>query len=347
MSDELVPLGVPPAPEVHDDAAVARVAWRLSGEYALRVLKLSTDTFGDVRRAVIALTILAANTAHLDAPTGEGWRYARNDSPPPDEVRRPTSISSIADALGLPFETTRRHVSRLIEEGASVRVGGGVIVPTAFVLSLGPVNVANVGYVRKFVRDLGAIGVVAGEEPPAGRGADDVVEAAAVARVVSRLSSAYVLRVVQLLVQVFGDIRPALVAQTIFTANKAHLDARHGEGWRYAGVDEPPPDDLSRPVSVARVAQALGLPYETARAQVRRLIADEVCVRVGDGLIVPQAAMERPAAVRAMLENVGFVRKFLRDLRAVGFGATARSGNREKQPVDGHRVVTSTDRPSV
>ena len=51
----------------------------------------------------------------------------------------------------------------------------------------------------------------------------------------------------------------------------------------------------------------------------RRLIDAGVCVRVDDGLIVPGAVLERPAAARSALANVGYVRKFMRDLHAVGF----------------------------
>jgi hypothetical protein len=174
---------------------------------------------------------------------------------------------------------------------------------------------ANVGYVRRLMRDLLASGLA----EPLVLAATPATEAADVvfARIVARLSADYVLRALQLLVETFGDIRAAVVAQTILTANTAHLDARDGEGWRYLGVDEIPPDEVRKPISIARLAESLGLPYETMRGQARRLIDAGVCARVHGGLVVPSAVLERPAARRATLANVGYVRRFVRDLQAI------------------------------
>jgi hypothetical protein len=63
----------------------------------------------------------------------------------------------------------------------------------------------------------------------------------------------------------------------------------------------------------------LGLPYETLRRQVHRLIEAGVCVRVEGGLIVPMAVVEQPAAGQAVLANVRYVRQFVRNLQAIGF----------------------------
>lgn len=41
----------------------------------------------------------------------------------PDALRRTVSILSVADYLGLPYETTRRHVLKLVDRGYCVRKG--------------------------------------------------------------------------------------------------------------------------------------------------------------------------------------------------------------------------------
>ncbi len=151
--------------------------------------------------------------------------------------------------------------------------------------------------------------------PPA---VEETAEDAAVARIVSRLSSEYILRALQLLLEAYGDIRTGIIAQTIVTANTAHLDTRTGDGWRYAGIDDTPPDEVRKPISIARLAESLNLPFETTRRHVQRLLDAGMCVRVEGGLIVPQAVLEQPGARRAALANVGFVRKFIRDLQAAG-----------------------------
>ncbi len=307
-----------------DDAAIARIVTRFSSEYVLRAFQLLIDAYGDLRAGLLAQAIHTANVAAL-VHTDAGRSAAGPGGTFPDEVRRPISIARLADSAGLPFESTRRIVHRLIDAGECRRVEGGVIVPGAAVERPWRVRsvTANVGYVRRFMRELQAVGLDAAAPPVGSQAPESAYEDAAVARIVSMLSAEYVLRALQLLADTYGDIRAGILAQTIVTANTAHLDAPKGEGWRYAGVDETPPDEVRRPISVARLAESLGLPYETMRGQARRLIDHGVGVRVSGGLIVPRAVLEQPAAARSALANVGYVRKFMRDLHAVGFDGGA------------------------
>jgi DNA-binding Lrp family transcriptional regulator len=313
--------GSPAAPHAPggalQDAALARIVTRFSSEYVLRAFQLLIEQHGDIRAGLVAQAINTANTAHLDVRTEEGRRAAGPDGVIADAARRPIGIARLADSAGLPFESTRRIVQRLVDEGACVRVDGGVIVPSVAVArpETARAVVANLGYVRKLARDLEAVGLV--EALPAhARAAPDAD--LAFARLVGRLSAAYLLRTVVLLAETYGDIRTGILAQTIVVANTAHLDTRAGDGRRYAGVDENPPDQLRRPISVARLAESLGRPFETERRHVQRLIDDGVCVRVPGGLIVPGAVLETPSVVHAMLANVGYVRRLVRDLQGVG-----------------------------
>jgi DNA-binding Lrp family transcriptional regulator len=320
MSVEPV-LPAPPRAAATSELAVARIVTRLSAEYVLNAFQLLIDTHGDIRSGLLAQAINTANIAQIDARTEAGQRAAGADGVLPDDLRRPISIARLAESTGLPYESTRRIVQRLIETGVCVLVRGGVILPSAVIErpETARMVTANVRYVREFVRKLLAFGLV--EEPaPAEAGAwRGAVADAAVARVVARLSAEYGLRALQLLVETYGDIRLGIVAQTIVVANTAHLEAPMGEGWRYGGVDQTPPDEVRRPVSVLSLARSLGLPYETVRRQVARLVEAGVCTRTEGGLIVPAAVLESPAAVRAMLANVQYVRTFARKLQAVGF----------------------------
>jgi DNA-binding Lrp family transcriptional regulator len=302
------------------DAAIARIVTRLSSEYVLRAFQLLLDPFGDIRTGLLVLAINTANVAAL-VRTREGRGRAGPDGTFPDDVRRPISIARVAESAGLPFESTRRIVQRLINAGDCRRVEGGVIVLRAVVErpSIFHAVSVNVGYVRKFMRDLQSAGLDAAVPLAESQASKSAGAYAADARTVSVLSAEYILRALQLLADAYGDIRAGIVAQTIVTANTAHLDAPRGEGYRYAGIAQTPPDEVRRPISIARLAESLGLPYETMRARVRRLIDAGVCVQLDAGLIVPGAVLERPTAARSMLANVGYARKLMRDLHAVGF----------------------------
>ena len=301
-----------------EDAPIARVVTRLGGEYVLRSSQLLIEAFGDVRAGLLVQSINAANIVRR-AHSVDGWRAAAPGGAYPDEARRPIRVSRLADTAGLPFETTRRIVQRLVDTGACIRVGGGVVVPRTTLESAAVVRntMANLTYVRRFVRDLKAAGLVE-RERPAEMGHTEGAEEAEIAYRVAPFSNEYILRALRLLADTYGDIRLGLVAQAIVTANTAHLETRTGEGWRYAGIDDTPPDQVRRPISVYGLAESLGTPYETMRAQVRRLQDAGVCVRVNGGLIVPKTVLETPAALRATLTNVGYVRKFVRDVQAAG-----------------------------
>jgi hypothetical protein len=309
----------PAAPQSNtpsDDAAVARIVTRLSTEYVLRALQLLIDIYGDIRAGLLVHAINIANLGYIDPQADESRQAAGPDGIFPDAMRRPISVARLADSSGLPFESVRRAVQQLISVGACERVQGGVIVPRAVVER--PQNlravVANVGYVRKFMREVHAAGLI--EHVPASLAVASGEDGTGIARLVARQSSEFVQRALQLLGDTYGDARAGVVAQTIIAANTAYLDTRGGEGWRYAGIDDAPPDEARRPISVGRVAESLGLPYETTRRQVSRLIEAKVCVRFRQGVIVPGAVLASPGSVRAMLANVGYVRRFARDLDA-------------------------------
>jgi hypothetical protein len=305
-----------PAGENADDISAPRLVARLSGAYVLRAFQLLIDLHGGMRAGLIAQSIHAANTAHVDPRTEEGRARADPSGMLPNDARLPISIARLADSAGLPFESTRRIVQRLAQSGACVRVEGGVIMPASMVDRPDNVRIvkSNLGYVRKFMRDLQVAGLAS---PPAlGPAAPEDTDIR-FARFVARPSGDYLLRSLQLLADTYGDLRTGVIAQTIVTANTAHLDARAPVERRFPRLDEAQPDAVRKPISIARLAESLGLAYETARGQAHRLIDAGIAVHVEGGLIVPAAVLERPPAVDSVRANIRHVRRFVRDLQLI------------------------------
>jgi hypothetical protein len=156
-------------PAVDDAAAVAetalkeRLVARLTADFVLRSLNLAAaEHAGDMTRAVILTAIVSANTAHLNMGRGRDARYQAMHELPPDEERRPVSVSAIAASLGLPFETARRHIKALIAAGHCARVKGGIVCPAAAVgrEANSQAIVANAANVRRYLRELKAAGVL-------------------------------------------------------------------------------------------------------------------------------------------------------------------------------------------
>ena len=85
----------------------------------------------DFLAGMICTTIWTANLRHITC-SRDNLKYGGLDQLPPDDARRPVKVNAIAAALQLPYETTRRSVSKLVRAGVVVRIEGrGVIFPRA------------------------------------------------------------------------------------------------------------------------------------------------------------------------------------------------------------------------
>lgn len=144
-------------------------------------------------------------------------------------------------------------------------------------------------------------------------------DTAAPVRLVGRLSTQYFLECARLYGGLLpGDALTTLIFLTIVSRNLAKLSNDPQETLAYAAVEEPAPDHKRTPVTVYAVAKDLGLSYETVRRHVKRLLDAGVCLRGGDGLIVPAAVTARPDFVRAGQRNYENFQRLVRALDATG-----------------------------
>jgi len=106
-----------------------RFVLRLGINYFLSQAALLAEPFeGDVLLAVTFLTVSAGNLRHLESLSA--FSPMAVDGVIPDGMRRPVTIAAVARELGIPRETTRRYVNRLIEMGYCRTTGArGIIVP--------------------------------------------------------------------------------------------------------------------------------------------------------------------------------------------------------------------------
>ena len=144
------------------DAALGRVAARLSTLYFLRFAKMIADQAGgDLIEALVMHAIMAGNIGYLDQDPANAGKFSALDDVPPDAMRRPISVLAVAGSVGIPYETVRRHVNRLVKAGRCERVKGGVVVRSARMREPGKdadilYNMANL---RRLYRSLIRAGV--------------------------------------------------------------------------------------------------------------------------------------------------------------------------------------------
>lgn len=150
------------AVEAEAAAPKARLAARLGAQYVLRALKLLADLRGgEFLPALVSVAVIVANLAPLDAAESEEPRDRTLAQAAKDAARRPVSVMSVAGSLGLPYETARRHVMRLVDEGVCARIAGGIVVTEAGLAAFGGEETiaGNMAGLKRLHRQLRRAGI--------------------------------------------------------------------------------------------------------------------------------------------------------------------------------------------
>lgn len=139
------------------------------------------------------------------------------------------------------------------------------------------------------------------------------------ARAASRCATDYILRWVEIANEAHGvDIVYSLVFTTMWAGNVSHL-----RGRVYAEIDDIPPDEERRPITIRQVADSLGLPYETVRRRVVEMLERGMAKKIGrEGFIVPGSALARPEMVNSLKRSHHSLTRFLKELKTLGIEAT-------------------------
>ncbi|RAK58486.1 hypothetical protein DJ021_01065 [Phenylobacterium hankyongense] len=294
----------------------ARIAGRYCVAYVLGQVRVGRAgrPFLD---GLILLAIVQANIAHIDRDPELSRVYGPYDQPPPDELRRPVSVSAIAHSLRLPYETVRRRIALLARQDACAITARGVYVPTAALTTPEHRMVAEATYrnVRDLYLRLRDLGVLRDAPSSISAAAAALLDGPVPVRAVVRISADYFLRVIELLTLHIGDLTSGLILLDIVHANTEHLSE---EDRAPGGVGPYIPDERRLPTPVATVAARLGLPEETARRHVTQLIKGGHCVRVSGGLVLLAENLARPPWPQLIQDNLGHVNRMFAALAPHG-----------------------------
>ena len=111
---------------------------------------------------LIIHAVLNANVINVMKDAQLDKQFSSVDAVEPDAIKQGVSRSSLSRFLGLPIETIRRRVNRLIEIGILSQRSGGLIVSQANAFKFGnnhKLQTTNVTLVRKLLRDLSRAGI--------------------------------------------------------------------------------------------------------------------------------------------------------------------------------------------
>ncbi|MET0273549.1 MAG: hypothetical protein ABW360_11220 [Phenylobacterium sp.] len=242
---------------------------------------------------LIATAIVQANIEPLMRDSARSRAYAALETAPPDDLRRPVSIRSISNSLRLSHETTRRRIARMAERGQVVITREGVIVPSAVLAS--PFYVEKALRAADQLRDLYFHLLRIGALPPRGANAPAPAEPLPYRALIRRFGP-YFLRLMEGMTGIVGDLLPVIVLMGLLEEAVA----------------------TARPVSLARLAEAVSLPKETVRRNAAVLIAAGYCRRTKDGLEAPGDLFGQPVWAAFCEANLTNLRRLYADLDAMG-----------------------------
>lgn len=99
----------------------------LTNDFLLRVLEAGSTPHGSMLDASIIATLILANAELLTLDPELAWTYSGAATPPPDHLRTPATITSLAASLGLTHETLRRRMRHYRALGWVKRATGGYL----------------------------------------------------------------------------------------------------------------------------------------------------------------------------------------------------------------------------
>lgn len=149
--------------ETASPARGARLAQRATIQLVMDTAELLSRVIdSDAVRGIVFLGILSANTRHLRAGTPEAQAYAQTGTVAPDSARRGISVHALSHQINVPYETTRRHVQKLIADGLCERRDDGIIVPASALSTRRMLQVVdrNLANVYRFLDELERGGVL-------------------------------------------------------------------------------------------------------------------------------------------------------------------------------------------
>ncbi len=264
---------------------------------------------GELMRGVVFLALMQGNrtsyAALLRNPAGGDGQNG---------ALKPVSVNALAQSLRLPHETARRYIRKLVAADCCVRVDNkGYVVPDRVLERPWFRSFSDRCYAL-FLRMIGDLKAVGFDLDTLGK-ADAEWQAAALSGAVETLCPAagaisgqlyrrvvldFVLRVIECGIPLHNDdILSAVIYCAVMSANAKAITNDPVNAWRYATHQTPPPDSLRKPVSVLRVASALGVPYETVRRHIGDLVASGKCARIGkNGILLQMSELQRPEVLQ-------------------------------------------------
>lgn len=287
----------------------SRLTARLLAEMQLSCLVRATQAVRQVAggsfifdRAVFFLAVLRASGGILGC-----WAGAA-----PDTLGGGISVNAISHSMARPFETARRHVNALIDDGLCTRTTAGVIVSPDLLNE--PEIAALLAHLHDglvwFTIQLKSYEIPLPRNSFRERYRGDITLAASIDLALGAFEN---------VARFYADWLELAVVNAVMAGSARPITFDSTLARLYSEPDTIPPADRRRAVSAAAVARALCIPYSTVRRQMLSAIQAGKLVDRGGGVIVADAILAGPGVAAAGTAAAARTAALLGRLVAGGF----------------------------
>lgn len=225
---------------------------------------------------------------------------------------RGVSVRAVAQSLGLPYETTRRQVRHLEDQGLVRRVGEFEVQSEA------PTEPPETVRARQEVQVDGLTRVIAGLKR-LGLSFDTLLRLPEIPaderrREVARLVDGFLLRAIEVGAVPHDSVMDGVLYSGLLVLNAGPITHDPELANLYGRSDTPPPDALRRAAPLTALAKLLGMPHETVRRRIHQMEQRGCCERIDGGYLIVMAHMQQPEILRS---GQFIVHRFLQLTQAV------------------------------
>lgn len=222
------------------------------------------------------------------------------------------SVASLSGSLSKPFETVRRHVNAMLEDGMCVRTSRGVVASEMALSKPEIMAIVRLSHdcLVRLICDLTALGVEL-PQPRKIHPYDNNVGAKAAVDIMLAVADSNI--------REHHEWINLVLSATVICANARPLAGDLELSKYYATPEHSVPDRLCTPVRPAVVARTLGLAPATVQRRMSAQLAAGQLVRKRGGLVVPEAWLNQPEILAISTASYQNVRRVMGSVAAGGF----------------------------
>lgn len=282
-----------------------RLLVRLLAEMQANCAATGLKTFdGELDRTILFMVIARAS--------GTLSLLSGGHANPASERPQAISVNALATSLSRPFETVRRHVNALLDQGLCVRTPAGVMSPAEVYERPEVAALFRLQHdtLVRLIEDMAAFEMPLPETRPQ-----------VPYHWQTGLAAAHdvLLTGIEFHANAYESWLDMVLLTVVMCANARPFTYNREISLSYSDFSRLPSESMRAPVPASAIARALGLPASTIQRRVNDMIRRGQLLRKAGGLMVSESALNAQPAVESSRTSTDHTRQIFTRLAAGGF----------------------------